>query len=156
MTSVESGTTSTPPVPPDKCLLDSGILIQHLRGSPQASAYLTELRGRCNPCISAATAAELLVGCATADQVQATEDFLKTFEILAIDYEVARRTALLMHSHPGVFGREVARGFADALIAATAWSQDIALYTLNVRHFARVPISEIRVHVIDQTADVWE
>ncbi|MBI4790030.1 MAG: type II toxin-antitoxin system VapC family toxin [Chloroflexi bacterium] len=155
MTSGASGTASTPGKALEKCLLDSGILIQHLRASPQAAAYLTKLRVESNPCVSVATAAELLVGCSTEKQVQATEEFLKAFEILPIDYSVAQRAAQLIRSYPGIFGKEIARGFADALIAATAWVHGIALHTLNVRHFARTPIPEIVVHVVDQTADVW-
>ncbi|MBI5651634.1 MAG: type II toxin-antitoxin system VapC family toxin [Chloroflexi bacterium] len=156
MTSGASGTLSIHREIPNRCLVDSGILVQHLRGNAQAAKYLTSLRRDFTPCISAATAAELLVGCANEKQVQVTADFLQTFEILPIDFEVARYAAVLIRKYPAIFGKEIARGFADALIAATAWSHNLVLHTLNVRHFARVTIAEIQIHSIDQTAIEWK
>ncbi len=141
--------------PTDEALLDSGILIRYLRGWQKAATFISTLRLNQTLYVSAATVAEILVGCRSDAELKATAQVLAEFETLAIDYEVARLAALLIRKHPGIFGRQVTRGFADALIFASAWRYAVTLYTLNVRHFARLTIPEVRVHLVEQDAPEW-
>jgi predicted nucleic acid-binding protein len=62
---------------------------------------------------------------------------------------------LLIQRYPRLFGKGISRGTADAFIGATAWSLGLPLYTLNTRHFAKIPIAEIQIRAIDQTTPDW-
>ena len=72
-----------------------------------------------------------------------------------IDEEAAIEAAALIRRYPGVFGREISRGTADAFIAGTAIRRQMKLVTLNIRHFASVPIARLDALVINQDSDSW-
>ncbi len=97
-----------------KLLLDSCILIDHLRAHPPAVAYLHDLSAE--PLLSAVTIAELFVGVRNPSEAEQMEAFLERFGVLGVDGNIARRA--------GGFRRTYARshgtGLLDALIAATA------------------------------------
>ncbi|MEK7848703.1 MAG: PIN domain-containing protein, partial [Chloroflexota bacterium] len=74
---------------------------------------------------------------------------------LSVDRDVAERAAALIRRYPAVFGKGVQRGAADALIAATSWRHNRVLITLNTRQFAKVPIAEVTLQAVDQSAPDW-
>lgn len=112
-----------------KLLLDSCILIDHLRAYPPAVDYLHDLSAE--PLLSAVTIAELFVGVRNPFETERVEALLDRFGVLGIDGKIARRA--------GGFRRTYARshgtGLLDALIAATAQAHGARLVTRNVRHF---------------------
>ena len=136
-------------------MLDTGILVQFLRGNPKAAALLASLLPNTVLTISAVTVTEIMVGSRDERHLEAAPSVLKLVQVRSIDQDVAEKAAMLIKQYPQVFGTQIARGVADAYIAATAWSNNIPLYTLNTRHFASVPIAQIQVHAIDQNASLW-
>jgi predicted nucleic acid-binding protein len=94
------------------------------------------------------------VGCLPYEE-DATTLFFDRVSPIGVDKGVAQKAAALIRAYPEAFGRDNPRGFPDALIAATAWQRGSILVTLNVRHFARIPIPEITVKTIEQDAPDW-
>jgi len=114
---------------PDSFLFDSDVLIDGLRGHPAAVEYLRRVQGR--QIVSVMTVAELYTGVREGAERRALEALLETFEIIPLQVKTAiaaglfRRTFLKSHN----------LGIADALIAATAESENASLVTLNRKHF---------------------
>jgi predicted nucleic acid-binding protein len=113
-------------------LIDSDVLIAHLRGHPAATDFLLELRRRGpRPAISAVTVAEISGGMRSGER-PAVWRLLASLVVEPVDDIVARKAGELMRayrrSHRAV-------GTADYLIAATAITTGHELVTLNVRHF---------------------
>jgi predicted nucleic acid-binding protein len=110
-------------------LLDSSILIDLLRGHRPALDYVKALDQL--PVASEITRVEVLRGVPSGER-RMTERLLGTLGWLPIDEPIARRAGDLGRrwrgSHRGL-------ATADLVIAATALEHDLALATLNVRHF---------------------
>lgn len=117
-------------------LVDSDVLIAHLRGLPAAGEWLERTRmreGRLHA--SQVTVTELSGGMRSAER-SAVSTMLRSLELLDVDARVARRAGELMRryrrSHSGI-------GLGDYLIAATTEVHGMQLATLNVRHFPMFP-----------------
>ena len=110
-------------------LLDSTVVIDLLRGFRPAHDYV--LRLDAIPAASEITRVEVLRGVRSGER-RLTERLLATFRWIAVDEAVARRAGDL-----GRRWRASHRGLAtaDLVIAATALEHELALATLNVRHF---------------------
>jgi predicted nucleic acid-binding protein len=110
-------------------LLDTSILIDVLRGSQPAAAWLGAV-GEVPSC-SELTRAEVLRGVRSPERSR-TERLLSSLRWVAVDEAVSRRGGELgrryRRSHPGL-------GIVDFLIAATAQLLDADLATANVRHY---------------------
>lgn len=113
-------------------LVDSDVLIAHLRGFPQAKDWLLSARratGRM--AISAVSVTEVAGGMRSDEKRQVTR-LLASLDIFPVGEHVAWKAAELMRSyrqsHSGI-------GLGDYLIAATAATEGLQLATLNVRHF---------------------
>lgn len=118
-------------------LLDSDILIDYLRGRPEAIAYLESLTVPLR--VSAMTIAELYAGVREGAERPVLAKFLEAFEPIPVDAEVAQRGGLFRRD----FGPSHNTGLADALIAATAEREGITLVTLNARHFPMLKAVEV-------------
>jgi hypothetical protein len=117
-------------------LVDTDVLIGHLRGWEEARAWLVDARKRTGPLhISCVTATELLGGMRSAER-GAVRRLLDSLLIHDVDEPTARRAGSFMRSyrrsHSGI-------GLGDYLIAATAIERDLDLATLNTRHFPMLP-----------------
>lgn len=110
-------------------VLDTTILIDHLRGLEAARGYLRSLREA--PRCSEITRAELLQGLRD-DEGDAAGALCTVLEWAAVDERISRRAGELgrryRRTHPGL-------GVADLIIAATAMESDEPLATSNIRHF---------------------
>ncbi len=110
-------------------VLDTSVLIDHLRGKREAARYLEGLQTR--PACSEISRVEILRGLRSGERPTAE----RLFALLAwrsVDEEVARVAGRLgrqyRRSHPGL-------GPADLVVAATAEMLSLPLATANIRHF---------------------
>lgn len=113
-------------------LVDSDVLIAHLRGLDAAQDWLINARGSgVSMSISAVSIAEVSGGMRSAERHQVWR-LLSTFRVEGVTELVARRAGEFMRSYRR---SHQAIGIGDYLIAATADVQSLELATLNVRHF---------------------
>lgn len=110
-------------------LVDSDVLIDFLRGLPEARDFVLSLPREA--AISAITVAELHVGVREGKERTALQGMLDSFRVLPLDAEIARRGGLWRRD----FGRSHGVGLNDALIAATAELHALPLATLNLKHY---------------------
>lgn len=112
-------------------LVDSDVLVAHLRGVEQARDWLREARTAGPLAVSVVSIAELTGGMRPAERREVWS-LLGSLRAEAVTELVARRAGEFMRhyrrSHTGI-------GIADYLIAATAELRGQRLATLNVRHF---------------------
>lgn len=113
-------------------LVDSDVLIAHLRGLSAAEGWLAGIReqdGR--PSVSVVAIAEITGGMRSAERSDVRRLF-DTFHILDVDEPIARQAGAYQRrfrrSHASI-------GLGDYLVAATAAVRGLSLATLNVRHF---------------------
>ncbi len=136
-------------------LLDTGIIIQHLRNNERANDLLDYLEQIGEISVSTITYMEILILCRPHEE-EATLLFFDRVPPVTIGQETAKKAASLIIKYPNVFGRvKNPHGFPDALIAATAWQQKAILVTLNTQHFAKVPIAELTIKAIEQDMKDW-
>ena len=107
-----------------KLLLDSVILIDHLNGVPQATAFLAA--NHAGAVVSVITRAEVLAG-AGSSEIKQVKKFLDAFVTLGIDRETADSAAVLRQE----FGWKL----PDAFQAALAKQHGLRLVTRNSRDF---------------------
>ncbi len=135
-------------------LLDTGIIISHLRNDKRAQDLLDYLEDIGVISVSAITYMEILIKCRPHEE-PATLLLFDRVPPLIVSREVAQKAASLIRKYPAAFGKDNPKQYPDALIGATAWQQGGTLVTLNTQHFARVPIAEFAVLAIDQNAPDW-
>ena len=123
-----------------KLLLDTNILIDHLRGDAKATALLHDIAvGRVAASISVITESEILSASSlTTKQLRDIAALLSVLPKLAVTSHVAQTAAR--------FRRTYRIDLADALIAATACLANATLVTRNVKHFRSV--REIRAQTL--------
>jgi predicted nucleic acid-binding protein len=102
-------------------LVDTGVLIDHLRGHRRLPADVERLG------VSVVSRCELLAG---ADEPERLRRFLWPMIELALDSAIAELA--------GITRRRTGIVTPDALIAATALAHRVPLMTRNRRHFERV------------------
>lgn len=110
-------------------VLDTTVLIDHLRGSEAAYEYLVDLEDR--PTCSEITRIEIIQGLRSSER-RAADKLFALVAWVPVGESVARRAGELgrhwRRSHPGI-------GVADLAIAATAEELGATLATRNVKHF---------------------
>lgn len=110
-------------------LIDTGVIIDYLRGRAEAVNYLETLA---NPTlISMITVAELYSGVRDGQERAALDAFVAVFTLVAVDENIAVQGGLYRRD----YGKSQGVGLADALIAATAEANGATLVTLNQKHF---------------------
>jgi hypothetical protein len=119
-------------------LVDTDVLIWHLRGLPQATRRLDQLS---NLTISAVTWLELLQGFRSKTEMAAVQ---KSFEMrkvqrLPLTPTISERAIVLMEALTLSDGLQM----GDALIAATALEHNLTLLTGNIKHFS--PIEQLNI-----------
>jgi predicted nucleic acid-binding protein len=107
-----------------KALFDTNILVDYLNAVPQAR---TELARYTEKAVSIITWMEVMVG-ANGDVEDATRSFLKAFDVVSLDGEIAERAVNLRRTHH--------IKLPDAIIWATAQTHAMLLVTRNTKDFA--------------------
>ena len=111
------------------CLIDSDVLIDFLRGNTLAKALFAKLPADC--AVSAVSVAELHASVREGAERQALDTLISTFDVVAVDAEIAAQGGLLRRD----WGKSHGAGLNDGLIAATALATGRVLLTLNAKHF---------------------
>ncbi len=121
-----------------KYLVDTNILIDHLRGEQGATAFLLPIEeGRARACVSVITEYELLAAAhLTSYQAHEIARLLALMPRLMVTSRVVRVAAECR--------RHMQLTIADALIAATALVRHATLVTRNVKDFRH--IKGLRLH----------
>jgi predicted nucleic acid-binding protein len=119
-----------------RLLLDTSVLIDHLRAEPAAVTFLLDANQRGDELIgSVVSRTEVLRGMRSAERGP-TERLLELLAWYDITVEVADRAGdfarRYRRSHPGV-------DVADFLIAATSEVAGARVVTRNLKHFPMVP-----------------
>jgi len=120
-------------------LLDTDVLIDHLRGVPEAKALLLELAAAGSLAVSVITVAEIEAGTRDPEREQ-VEKLLSSLPGLPVDTAIARKAGHYRTQYAKTHGVLL----PDALIAATAVLHGCKLYTLNSKHY---PMDDINVVV---------
>lgn len=115
-------------------LVDTDVLIECLRGSSAAKAWLTSFQKEALG-IPGVVAMELLMGCRNQSELDLTRKFLASFHVVWPDSPEFERGCELLISLRLSSGL----GIPDCLIAAMALSRGSRLYTFNMKHFQAVP-----------------
>ena len=112
-------------------LVDSDVLIAHLRGVAAARDWLMDANATEGLAISVLTITEISGGMRSGERAQVWR-LLTSLESEPVTYSIARRAGELMRtwhrSHNGI-------SVVDYLIAATAMELGFSLATLNVKHY---------------------
>jgi predicted nucleic acid-binding protein len=113
-------------------LPDTDVLIDFLRGHAKAIALVRSSEDRL--ILSAIVVSELYAGVRGTKEETVLDEFVALFKVLPVSAEIARAGGLLKRD----FGRSHGVGLADALLAATALSENAELKTLNTRHYPMI------------------
>lgn len=113
-------------------LLDSNILILHLRKRGSTTEFLLNWGARDNLHISVATRTEVLAGMRPREE-PTTMALLNSLRNLPVTAEAADIAGRLIYR---LARTGIQLSFPDALIAATAIAHDLAIITTNGAHFA--------------------
>ena len=113
-------------------LVDSDVLIAHLRGERQAKDWMLEARRTTGPLATSVVSVVEVAGGMRSQERREVGRLFASLRTFPVNERVASRAAELMRtyrrSHVGI-------GLGDYLIAATAEIEGCALAALNVRHF---------------------
>lgn len=117
-------------------LVDSDVLIEHLRGNTAARDWLAQTRRSSGPlAISVVSLTEIAGGTRSPERREVMR-LLRSMQRFEVSEQVAWRAATLMReyrrSHSGI-------GLGDCLIAATALTEGLELATLNIRQYPMLP-----------------
>jgi predicted nucleic acid-binding protein len=111
-------------------LLDTDVLIDCLRGTPNALNWLTHDAATSFQ-VPGIVAMELLAGCRNQPDIQRVQAFLSAFDVVWPEATEFARAYALMAQYRLVSALSI----PDCLIAAVALSRAARLYTFNLRHF---------------------
>jgi len=121
-------------------VIDTDVLVDHLRGVEAARDLLLELLDQGGPpAVSVISVAEIEAGLREAER-PVVEGLLDKLSVLPLDAEIARTGGRFRKEHGPAHGVLL----PDALIAATVVKHAGILYTLNRKHY---PIPELEVVV---------
>jgi predicted nucleic acid-binding protein len=117
-------------------LIDSDVLIEHLRGNTDARDWLIQARRTSGPLAMSVISLTEIAGGMRSPERREVMRLLGSMQRFEVTEQVAWRAATLMReyrrSHSGI-------GLGDYLIAATALTEGLELATLNVRHYPMFP-----------------
>ncbi len=110
-------------------LLDTDVLVDFLRGHGEAVAFVNAHSARI--ILSSIVVAELYAG-VRGDREQAVlEALVSLFRVVPVSGEIAKTGGLYKRD----YGKSHGVGLADAILAATAESENAELKTLNTKHY---------------------
>jgi predicted nucleic acid-binding protein len=127
-----------------KYLLDSDIIIWHLRGRIEITEMLKDLQRSGLPACSAISILEVQLGVKTKDEEGKTDRFLESLKVFDVNMDIAKMAARLIREYKA---KGVTIDLPDSIIASTCILNDMILVTYNRKHY---PISELKFHLPPQ------
>jgi predicted nucleic acid-binding protein len=120
-------------------LCDTNILIEFYKGNSKIIDELHEI-GLPDLAISVVTTGELFYGARDKLELLKMQKHLALLKQIPLDEQISNRFLSLLAE----FALSHKLSVPDALIAATALSQDLPIYTLNIKDFRFIP--DIKFH----------
>lgn len=120
-------------------LLDSDVIIWHLRGRKEVTEMLRDLQRVGLPACSALSVLEVQLGVKKGEE-EKTDRFLRSLRIFDINMEIANKAAQLIREYKA---KGITLDLPDAIIAGTCIVHDLTLVTYNTKHY---PITELKFH----------
>ena len=120
-------------------LLDSDVIIWHLRGRIEITEMLKDLQKFGVPGCSALSVLEVQVGLKKGEE-ENTDRFLRSLKIFDVNREIANQAAQLIRENRI---KGITLDLPDAVIAGTCIFHDLILVTHNKKHY---PIPELKFH----------
>jgi len=124
-----------------KFLLDSDVIIWHLRGREEVTEMLRDLQRFGVPGCSALSVLEVQLGVKKGEE-ERTNHFFKYLKVFDVNREIAGKAAQLIREFKG---RGVMLDIPDAVIASTCILYDLILVTFNRKHY---PIRELEFYPV--------
>lgn len=119
-------------------LIDTNILIDHLRGKPSSTDFIKSLiKTETKLLCSVITRIELLAGMRKGEE-DIINSLLQIFQEVAVDSSIADSAGRYMN----LYMKNYSLTPVDAILAATARKLNTPIYTLNIKHF---PMEDIHV-----------
>ena len=112
-------------------MVDTDVLIDAAHDIADAVACLEQIEQRATMAISVVSEMELVIGCRNKTELRALDKFLARFQIVKLSESISDVAAELLRRYRLSHGLLI----ADALIAATALSQNISFVTKNERDY---------------------
>lgn len=110
-------------------LMDTDVMVDFLRGHPKAVAIVQASSDRI--ILSSIVVAELYAGARGDDELGTLDSLISLFRVIPVSPILARMGGLYKKDYAKSHGV----GLADAIIAATADSENAELKTLNTKHY---------------------
>lgn len=121
-------------------LCDTNILIEFYKGNSRVVEEMQKI-GLPNLAVSVITAGELYFGARDKREMEKIRKHLSLMRQIPLDSDISDRFLKLLEE----FALSHRLTIPDALIAATTLSQDIPLYTLNLKDFQFIP--GLKIHI---------
>jgi len=122
-------------------LLDSGLLIRHLRGRPEAVRLLCDLGKRERLAIASVSRLEIHAGMQEQERY-ATQKLLARFVTYDMDVDIAERAGDYIREYRS---QGVTLAISDAIIAATAIQHGLTLVTFSPKDFPIPGVSLLQI-----------
>lgn len=122
-----------------KFLLDTDVIIWHLRGRPEVTMALRELQSFGVPSCSSLSILEVQVGVKKGEEAK-TDLFLGSLKVFDVTRQIANKAGALVREQRS---KGVTLDLPDAVIAATCILHGLIFVTYNVKHY---PITELTFH----------
>lgn len=120
-------------------LLDTDVVIWHLRNKSEIVALVESLSQAGRLGISALTRLEVGIGVKERER-GSTREFLAALKTYEVNGEIADMAGEFIRRYQA---QGITLDIVDAVIAATAVANDLSLVTLNTRHY---PMPEVRLY----------
>ena len=125
-----------------KCLIDTDVLVDYLRGNPKAVKFLEKAMSSSTCFISTITIAELYVGVREGKERPILDQFIQEFQVAQLHERIAQQGGIYRRD----YGKSHGVGLADAIIAATADDLAARLVTLNKKHYPMLKQVHVPYH----------
>jgi predicted nucleic acid-binding protein len=110
-------------------LVDTDVLVDFFRGHEKAVAFIQSYHE--SIILSATGVAELYAGVKGEAEQNALKAFVSLFRVVPVSAEIGKAGGLYKRD----YGKSHGIGLADAIMAATAESENADLRTLNTKHY---------------------